>query len=48
MRVGIGYKTRWNIQKGEQVLLVKVGESEGRHLRKEDTEGVGRQGGYFA
>lgn len=30
------------------MLLGKVGESEGRHLRKEATEGVGRQEGYFA
>lgn len=48
MRVGIGYKTRCNIQKGEQVLLGKMGKSEGRHVRKEATEGVGIQGGYFA
>lgn len=47
MRAGIGYKTRWNIQKGEQVLLGKVGESEGRHVREEATEAVGIQGGYF-
>lgn len=36
------------MQKGEQVLLGKMEESEGRHVKKEATESVGIQGGYFA
>lgn len=35
-------------QKGEQVLLGKMGDSEGRNARKEAPEGVGIQGGCFA